>query len=576
MEPGNTVSGVGVSTHMDTRNHGRARLVLVTGPSGYVGGRLVPALEATGKRVRCLARVPRYLEGRFAPSTEIVRGDALDRASLNAALRGVQTAYYLIHSMGSRADFRRRDRACARNFAHAARRQGVRRIIYLGGLASGAGPAPSRGPTRRHPLSPHLASRHEVGNILGREGPPTIELRASIIIGSGSLSFELIRGLVNRLPVMVTPRWVRTVAQPIAIGDVIAYLVHALDVDAGGHAIFEIGGPRRVNYGELMREYARQIGVRRVLVPVPFLSPRLSSLWLGLVTPLYARVGRKLIDSMRTESVVNDPAALTRFPVRPAGVGEAIARALWEEDGEMARTRWSDAVSAGIGARRRKAGESGAGSRRSRWGGRRFGSRLVERQQALVLAASAAQAFRPIQRIGGRRGWYFGNWLWLLRGMVDLALGGVGMRRGRRHPVELRAGDPLDFWRVEAFEAARLLRLRAEMKVPGRAWLQFEVEPGKKGSLITQTAVFDPLGLWGLVYWYGLYPVHRLIFRGMLRGIEREAKRLAPRRADPPGRRTAGGAPAPAAPAYLRGPARLTAPEGEPGTPPRGESPRPA
>lgn len=321
----------------------------------------------------------------------------------------------------------------------------------------------------------------------------------------------------------------RTVAQPIAIGDVIAYLVHALNVVVGGHAIFEIGGPRRVNYGELMREYARQIGVRRVLVPVPFLSPRLSSLWLGLVTPLYARVGRKLIDSMRTESVVNDPAALTRFPVRPAGVGEAIARALWEEDGEMARTRWSDAVSAGIGARRRKAGESGAGSRRSRWGGRRFGSRLVERQQALVPAASAAQAFRPIQRIGGRRGWYFGNWLWLLRGMVDLALGGVGMRRGRRHPVELRAGDPLDFWRVEAFEAARLLRLRAEMKVPGRAWLQFEVEPGKRGSLITQTAVFDPLGLWGLVYWYGLYPVHRLIFRGMLRGIVSEAKRLAPR-----------------------------------------------
>ena len=568
---------------MDTRSHERARRVLVTGASGYVGGRLVPALEATGKRVRCLARVPRYLEGRFAPSTEIVRGDALDPASLNAALRRVHTAYYLIHSMRSRADFRRRDRACARHFAHAARRQGVRRIIYLGGLAGGAGPAPSRGPagsgrgpTRRHPLSPHLASRHEVGDILGREGPPTIELRASIIIGSGSLSFELIRGLVNRLPVMVTPRWVRTVAQPIAIGDVIAYLVHALDVDVGGHAIFEIGGPRRVNYGELMREYARQIGVRRVLVPVPFLSPRLSSLWLGLVTPLYARVGRKLIDSMRTESVVNDPAALTRFPVRPAGVGEAIARALWEEDGEMARTRWSDAVSAGIGARRRRAGESGAGSRRSRWGGRRFGSRLVERQQALVLAASAAQAFRPIQRIGGRRGWYFGNRLWLLRGMVDLALGGVGMRRGRRHPVELRAGDPLDFWRVEAFEAARLLRLRAEMKVPGRAWLQFEVEPGKRGSLITQTAVFDPLGLWGLVYWYALYPVHRLIFRGMLRGIVREAKRLAPRRADPPGRRTAGGAPGPAAPAYLPGPARLTAPGREPGTPPPGESPRPA
>ncbi|MDE2652717.1 MAG: SDR family oxidoreductase [Gemmatimonadota bacterium] len=526
---------------MDTRNQGSARLILVTGASGYVGGRLVPALEAKGERVRCLARTPDYLKGRFSPATEIVRGDVLDPPSLHTALKGVHTAYYLVHSMGSRADFRERDRVCAHRFARAARRHGVRRIIYLGGLAGTAGERGTVGPMgsrpHRHRLPAHMASRHEVGGILASHGPPTVEFRASIIIGSGSLSFELIRSLVNRLPVMVTPRWVRTSAQPIAIGDVVAYLVQGLGVEAVRPVVFEIGGPQRVTYGELMQEYARQIGVRRVMIPVPLLSPRLSSLWLGLVTPLYARVGRKLIDSMRNESVVNEPAARERFPVRPLGAGAAIAEALREEDREMARTRWSDAVSSGVGQPRR-------GREGSRWGGRRFGSRLVDRQQAVIPAATPARAFGPIQRIGGKRGWYFGNGLWMLRGLVDLALGGVGMRRGRRHPVDIRPGDPLDFWRVEAFEAGRLLRLRAEMKVPGRAWLQFEVRPTKRGSRITQTAVFDPLGLWGLVYWYGLYPVHWLIFRGMLKGIAREANagdqdaaavrgdRLVPRPAD--------------------------------------------
>lgn len=515
--------------------------ILVTGASGYVGGRLVPALEARGERVRCLARTPRYLEGRFSPATEIVRGDALDRPSLDAALKGVDTAYYLVHSMGSGAGFEERDRACALNFACAARRRRVRRVIYLGGLGASNGSAVAKGTsgnggrpgprgTVGNRLSPHLASRHEVGGILASHGPATVEFRASIIIGSGSLSFELIRGLVNRLPVMITPRWVRARAQPIAIGDVIAYLMHGLDLETDGNEVFEIGGPRRVTYGELMREYARKIGVRRVMIPVPLLTPRLSSLWLGLVTPLHARVGRKLIDSLRNDTVVHDARALARFPVRPLGVGQAIARALEVEDRRMARTRWSDAVS--------------SSGRRPSWGGMCIGSRMVDRQQALT-AVEPARAFSPIQRIGGTRGWYFATWLWMLRGVLDQLLGGVGMRRGRRHPVEVRPGDPLDFWRVEAFEPGRLLRLKAEMKVPGRAWLQFEVEPARGagadrdiaaldtggdggrcadlwcGSRITQTAVFDPLGLAGLVYWYALYPVHWLIFRGMLRGIVR-------------------------------------------------------
>ena len=478
-------------------------MILVTGASGYVGGRLVPALEEGGARVRCLARKPRYLAGRFSSRTDVVAGDVLDPDSLRKALQGVDAAYYLVHSMGSKEDFGEQDRVGARNFARAAREQGVRRVIYLGGLAGDG------------ELSPHLASRLEVGRILASEGVPTLEFRASIIIGSGSLSFELLRSLVNKLPVMVTPRWVGTAAQPIAIDDVIAYLIHGLDIEHEGSAVFEIGGPRQVTYGELMREYARQAGVRRVMIPVPFLSPRLSSLWLGLVTPVYARVGRKLVTSLRNETVVRDTAALERFPVRPLDVGEAVARALREEDREMATTRWSDAVS--------------SSGRQPLWGGKRFGSRIIDRQQAVV-RADAAGAFAPIQRIGGSRGWYFANWLWAWRGAVDLLAGGVGMRRGRRHPVDVRPGDPLDFWRVEAFDPNRLLRLQAEMKVPGRAWLQFEVEPAEEGSRITQTAVFDPLGLGGLLYWYGLYPIHWLIFRGMLRGIARRGDAQCPER----------------------------------------------
>ncbi len=475
-----------------TQGEAHEPVVLVTGASGYVGGRLVPALEEVGAHVRCLARTPGYLSGRFSPTTEIVRGDVLDPDSLLAALEGVHTAYYLVHSMGSGADFEERDRIGARNFARAARRRGVRRVVYLGGLG---------GDDR---LSPHLASRREVGEILAAEGPPTVEFRASIVIGSGSLSFELVRHLVNKLPVMVTPRWVRARAQPISIDDVVTYLVLGLDLKQDGSAVFEIGGPQRLSYGQLMQEYARQIGVRRLMIPVPLLTPRISGLWLGLVTPLYARTGRKLIDSLRNDTVVCDASAAERFAVRPLGVGDAIARALREEDREMARTRWSGAVSSGGGA--------------AQWGGRRFGSRLVDRQHARA-AVSASWAFTAIQRIGGVRGWYFATWLWRLRGLIDLLLGGVGMRRGRPHPVEVRPGDALDFWRVQAFEAGRLLRLRAEMKLPGRAWLQFEVEPAAGGSRVTQTAVFDPLGLGGLVYWYGLYPVHWLIFRGMLQGI---------------------------------------------------------
>jgi uncharacterized protein YbjT (DUF2867 family) len=467
-------------------------VVLVTGASGYVGGRLVPELERRGRRVRCLARHPDHVRPRVGVTTEVVAGDLLEAASLAAPLRGVDAACYLVHSMGSLGDFEAEDRRAALHFAAAAHAAGVRRIVYLGGLGREPG------------LSRHLRSRHEVGRILSESGVPTIELRASIVIGSGSLSFEMVRALVERLPLMVTPRWVSQPTQPLAVEDLVDYLVAALDIPLSSSTVVEIGGPDRVSYADLMREYARQRGLRRVMLRVPVLSPRLSSLWLALVTPLYARVGRELVLSTRNPTVVVDDSARRLFPgLRPRGVSEAIARALVHEDRAFAETRWSDALS--------------SGDTRA-WGGSSIGPRLVDSRSRL-LPHPPGDVFRPVRRIGGATGWYYGDWLWRLRGLLDRLAGGVGLRRGRRDPEGLRPGDVLDFWRVEAFVPDTLLRLRAEMRLPGRAWLQFELEPEAGGTRLRQTAIFEPRGLAGLAYWYGLYPVHQIIFAGMLRGI---------------------------------------------------------
>jgi uncharacterized protein YbjT (DUF2867 family) len=474
-----------------------AGLVLLTGASGYVGGRLRQALEADGRSLRCMARRPEHLRSRVPAGTEVVAGDVLDPRSLDEALRGVHTAYYLIHSMATSRDYAQSDRRGAESFAEAARDAGVKRIVYLGALGQG------------ERLSHHLASRQEVGRILRECGVPTVELRASIVIGSGSLSFELVRALVEKLPAMVTPRWVDTPTQPIGIEDLVAYLLATLDLTVDESVIYEIGGPDRVSYGDLMREYARLRGLRRMMVRVPVLTPRLSSLWLALVSPVYAGVGRELIDGVRNETVVHDDRALRDFPVCPRGIREVLARALANEDLEFAATRWSDALSSQRSPRD--------------WGGVAFGSRRVDSRAAWVPCAPDA-AFRPIGRIGGDTGWYYGNLLWRLRGLLDLAVGGPGLRRGRRGPASVSVGEALDFWRVEAFEPGRLLRLIAEMRVPGRAWLQFEVTPENGGSLIRQTALFDPVGLGGLVYWYALWGVHQLVFAGMLRNIARSAE----------------------------------------------------
>lgn len=476
------------------------KLVLLTGATGYIGGRLLKALEKTSVRVRCLARNPEFLQSRVAAGTEVVKGDCLEKASLLPALAGVHTAYYLVHSMDSSGKFEEEDRRAALNFATASHQQGVRRIIYLGGLGA-----------QEQALSAHLRSRQEVADIL-RSEVPTIEFRASIVIGSGSLSFEMIRALVQRLPVMICPRWVNVKAQPIAVEDVVAYLIAALQLPGEQSSTFEIGGTDQVSYGEIMQEYARQCGLRRWMIPVPVLTPRLSSLWLGLVTPIYARVGRKLVDSMRHPTLVRDQSALSVFNIKPKSLKEAVHRALRNEDREFALTHWSDALSS-------------AGTPPT-WGGVQFGTRLVDSRTAQV-SVSPHLAFAPVQKIGGANGWYFADILWWLRGALDLLAGGVGLRRGRRDPYSLVAGDALDFWRVESFEPDRRLSLVAEMKVPGRAWLQFEVEPNLRGSMIRQTAIFEPAGLAGLVYWYALYPIHRWIFSGMLQSIATTAERSA-------------------------------------------------
>lgn len=471
--------------------------ILLTGATGYVGGRLLRTLEGRGLPVRCLARRPDELRARITSTTEVVAGDLLDHTTLPSAFAGIATAFYLVHSMGSSGSFEDADRIAATNFAEAARMAGVERIIYLGGLGSDA-----------EELSPHLRSRQEVGELLRASGLPVLEFRASIVIGAGSLSFELIRALVERLPIMITPKWVRVPAQPIAISDLLEYLIAALDLPVAQYRIYEIGGADQVSYADIMRVYARQRGRRLRMISVPFLTPRLSSLWLGLITPLYARIGRKLIESIVHPTIVHDPIARATFAVRPVGVEEAVRQAIESAAADQAGPRWSDARSA--------AGAS------PRWEGVRFGTRLIDVRTARI-ACPAGAAFAPIARIGGEIGWYAWNGLWRLRGFLDLLVGGVGTRRGRPSPEALRVGDTLDFWRVEQYEPGHRLRLEAEMKLPGRAWLEFEVTGDDQSATIRQTATFDPVGLLGKAYWYVLYPLHGLVFGGMLRGIARAA-----------------------------------------------------
>lgn len=473
-------------------------LILVTGATGYIGGRLYPRLANAGFRVRCMARQPSHIR-RAQAGVEVVRADVRDPDSLRIALENVHTAFYLIHSMGSAGQFEKADADAAALFGSIAKEQGVRHIIYLGGLGD-----------ETAKLSAHLHSRHQVGQILKMSGVPVTEFRASIIIGSGSLSFEMIRALVERLPVMITPKWVDTLAQPIAINDVLDYLMAAAikPEPPAASRVYEIGGGDQVSYRDLMFAYAEARELKRRMISVPVLTPRLSSLWLGLVTPLYARVGRKLVDSLKYPTICRDVSALHDFQVKPKGYREAIRDALANEDRVCAETKWTDALSS-------------AGAVKT-WAGIRFGNRLVD-QRTVCIPLKPEAAFVPIMNIGGDRGWYYANALWMLRGWIDLLCGGPGMRRGRRDPVALSVGDVLDCWRVEEISPPHRLLLFAEMKLPGRAWLEFKVAGDVNGSTITQTASFDPHGLPGILYWYSVFPLHEIIFAGMLKTIAKKA-----------------------------------------------------
>lgn len=473
--------------------------ILLTGATGYVGRCLLPELERRGDTVRCLVRRPEKLAGKTGPGTTIVVGDAADPEALAEACAGVDAAYWLVHSMESGVDFERADRLAAERFGAAAKAAGVKRIIYLGGLGADD-----------DSLSAHLRSRHEVGAILRASGVEVVEFRASIIIGAGSFSFDLVRTLVERLPVMICPAWLATPTQPIAIADIVAYLAAAIDLPAGGSRIFEIGGPDKVSYGAIMREYARQRGLRRLMIPVPVLTPRLSSLWLKLVAPKYSKVGRKLIDGLKNPTVVTSDAARHEFAVRPRDLAAAVREAGLNEDREFADKRWADFAD--------------VEDLPHRYGGRPEGSRLVDHRH-VVVAVAPERAFAAIERIGGKHGWYACDWLWQLRGWMDQCIGGPGMSRGRRDPEKLRTGDTLDCWHVEICDPPRRLRLAAEMRLPGRGWLEFEVVPRDGDVTIHQTAVFDPKGLGGLAYWYAIWPLHELVFKNMLAGIARSAVR---------------------------------------------------
>lgn len=473
-------------------------MILLTGASGYVGGRLLERIESAQLPVRCLSRNPQFLQPRVRKGTEVVSGDVLDLDSLRSALKGVRSAYYLVHSMGGRKDFKEIDRQGALNFARAAKENQVDRIIYLGGLGQ-----------ETEDLSDHLKSRQDVGRWLHQYGVPVIELRASIIIGAGSLSFELIRNLVDKLPVMITPKWVQMEAQPIAIDDVLDYLQQSLEIsNTDGHTIYEIGGPERLSYQDLMSLYAEKRKLKRVMIPVPVLTPWLSSLWLGLITPVYARIGRKLVESIRHSTVVNRPPPPGVFSVSPTPANTAFQRAI-DQEYPNSKGHWAS-------------GLASAGSVKS-WQSIPQHRRLTDTRTCLV-RASMEEAFKPIEALGGETGWYAFNFLWNIRGWLDLLAGGVGMRRGRRHPEELLPGDYVDFWRVQKIDRPQHLRLVAEMQLPGNAWLEFHLEnQGTSQTLIRQKAVFETQNIFGYLYWYLSYPLHFFVFNGLLKGIARKA-----------------------------------------------------
>ncbi|HMG28621.1 MAG TPA: SDR family oxidoreductase [Jiangellaceae bacterium] len=484
---------------------GRLRC-LVTGATGYIGGRLVPELLDAGFDVRCMSRSPKRLRDYpWVSRVEIVEADATDPDAVRRALDGVDVAYYLIHALSTGRSFEEVDRQAALTFATSAAAANVRRVVYLGGLS----PRDGR-------LSPHLRSRGEVAQILLDSPVPVAVLRAAVILGSGSASFEMLRYLTERLPVMVTPRWVRSRIQPIAIRDVLRYLVGCASLPTDVNRSFDIGGPDILTYADMMRRYAVVAGLpRRVILPVPLLTPRLSSLWVGLVTPVPGSLARPLVESLRHEVVCHEHGIAGHVPDPPDGLigfERAVELALQRIREANVSTRWSSAAVPGAPSDPLPTDPDWAG-----------GSMYADERKTTVRAAPEA-LWRVIEGIGGQRGWYSFPLAWSVRGIIDRIVGGVGLRRGRRDPERLHVGESLDFWRVEEIEPGRRLRLRAEMRLPGLAWLEIGV--GREGdtTIYTQRALFHPHGLLGHLYWWAIWPFHGAVFGGMTRNIARAAE----------------------------------------------------
>lgn len=479
--------------------------VLVTGATGYIGGRLVPRLLEAGYRVRCLVRDASRLQGfHWHEQVEVLEGDALNPASLIEAMLNVSTAYYLIHGTQGNKEDAERDLRSARNFAEAADQVGLERIIYLGELVD-----PSAN------LSPYLRSRNETGYILRQGRVPVTEFRAGMVVGSGSALFEMIRYLAERQPLLICPHWFFSLAQPVAIRDVLAYLIAALKTPKSIGKLIEIGGATRLSYADMLRGYARERGLKRSLIHTPFYTPRLSAYWVHMITPIHWRIVLPLIEGLHAEIVVHDDLAHKLFPdIKPIDYQTAVHLALERLQSDKVETSWSDALVISQGDTRPFVLTTTEGM-------------MIERRR-LCLDLPPSPVFCAFTGLGGERGWLYLNWTWRFRGWMDKLVGGVGLRRGRRHPDDIRVGEALDFWRVEAVEPDRLIRLRAEMKLPGRAWLEFQSIPQPDGrTQLTQIAYFAPHGVGGFLYWYSLYAIHSFIFSGLIRKVAERAEKLA-------------------------------------------------